>query len=97
MPHFIGLRTLFGIDHTSTPDQLKKAYRELSRKYHPDLNPGEEAEAMMKKVTTSYEILTNPAKAKEFEEEQKEKKRAAQKAVEKKNKVLKNRKKKKGK
>lgn len=95
MPHFTGLRKLFGIDHTVTADELKKAYRNLSRKYHPDLNPGEEAEKMMKKVATAYEILTDAEKAKVFVEEQKEKRRAEIRAMEKKKKVLKTRRKKK--
>lgn len=93
MPHFIGLRTLFGVDHSATPDQIKKAYRALARQYHPDLNPTPEAEVMMKKITFAYEVLTEPEKAKIFEQEQKDKKRAAVKAMEKKKKVMKNRKK----
>lgn len=98
MPHFIGLRTLFGVDHTVTPDELKKAYRKLAQKYHPDLNRGEgaeEAEAMMKKVTHAYDVLTDPEKAKVFEQEQKDKKRAAQREMEKKKQTMKNRAKKK--
>ncbi len=95
MTHFIGLRKLFGIDHTASPEELKKAYRALARQYHPDLNPSPEAEVMMKKLTFAYEVLTEPEKAKIFEQEQKDKKRTAQKAMEKKKKVMKNRAKKK--
>jgi len=95
MPHFIGLRSLFGVDHTATKDELKKAYRKLSQKYHPDLNKTEEGEVMMKKVTHAYEVLTDAEKAKEYALEQKEKKRNAAKAVAKSNKSKKARAKKK--
>lgn len=76
MPHFNGVRKVLGVDHGATPDELKKAYRDLSRKFHPDLNSAPEAEVQMKKITTAYEVLTDPEKSEAFLAEQKEKRRA---------------------
>ncbi|PCI25731.1 hypothetical protein COB57_00780 [Candidatus Peregrinibacteria bacterium] len=95
MPYFAGLRHLFNVEAAVTPAELKKAYRNLSKEYHPDINPSPEAEKRMKKMTHAYEILTDEDKKKAYEKEQRENIRLAQKADAKKKKVAKNRKNKK--
>ena len=51
---------ILGVSKTATPEEIKKAYRKLARKYHPDLNPGDqEAEARFKELNeeTSVSIV----------------------------------------
>lgn len=50
-----------GVDKTASQDDIKKAYRALAKKYHPDLNPGRpEIEAKFKDVTAAYDVLSDP-------------------------------------
>ena len=52
---------VLGIARDASDDQIKKAYRKLAMKYHPDRNPGDkEAEEKFKEATEAYEILSNP-------------------------------------
>lgn len=54
---------LLGVTKTATEDELKKSYRKLAMKYHPDQNPGDkEAEAKFKEISEAYEILKDPQK-----------------------------------
>jgi molecular chaperone DnaJ len=54
---------LLGVSRDATSDELKKAYRKLAVKYHPDKNPGNaEAEAQFKKISEAYEILKDSEK-----------------------------------
>lgn len=49
------------IDKTATQDQIKKAYRRLARRYHPDMNPNDKsAEHKFKEVNEAHEVLSNP-------------------------------------
>ena len=50
-----------GLSRNATDDEIKKAYRKLSRKYHPDL-AGPEFEDKFKEVNTAYEVLSDPDK-----------------------------------
>jgi hypothetical protein len=52
---------LLGVLPTATTEEIKKAYRQLALKYHPDRNPGDKnSEAFFKKVTEAYTILSDP-------------------------------------
>lgn len=56
---------ILGIKEGSSQEDIKKAYRKLSKKYHPDLNPNnKEAEDKFKKIVEAYEILTGKQKPK---------------------------------
>ncbi len=55
--------SLLGVRKGATEAQLKKAYRKLARKYHPDVNPGDsKAEAKFKEVQQAYDVLTDAEK-----------------------------------
>ncbi|MCY4422194.1 MAG: J domain-containing protein, partial [Acidimicrobiaceae bacterium] len=49
-----------GVDRDATDEELKRAYRKMARRYHPDANPGDpEAEARFKEVSAAYEVLSD--------------------------------------
>ena len=52
---------VLGVSKTATDEEIKKAYRKLAKKYHPDANPDnkEEAEAKFKEVNEAYETLSD--------------------------------------
>ncbi|MBR4878461.1 MAG: molecular chaperone DnaJ [Clostridia bacterium] len=57
------------IDKNATDEEIKKAYRKLAKKYHPDLNPGDkEAEEKMKEVNGAYEILSDKEKRAKYDQ-----------------------------
>jgi molecular chaperone DnaJ len=51
---------LLGVSRDATEAEIKRAYRQLARKYHPDANPDPEAEARFKEVARAYETLCDP-------------------------------------
>lgn len=54
---------VLGIDKSADEDKIKKAYRQMAKKYHPDMNPGDkEAEAKFKEVNEAYAVLSDPEK-----------------------------------
>ncbi|HLC25219.1 MAG TPA: molecular chaperone DnaJ [bacterium] len=56
-----------GVKRNASLVEIKKAYRKLARKYHPDLNPGNaEAERKFKEISEAYEVLGNPEKRKRY-------------------------------
>lgn len=53
---------ILGIEHDATDAEIKKAYRRLARKYHPDVNPSAEAAEKFREASLAQEILTDPDK-----------------------------------
>ncbi|MCK4943263.1 MAG: molecular chaperone DnaJ [Candidatus Aminicenantes bacterium] len=59
---------ILGINQKAPLSEIKKSYRKLARKYHPDLNPGDEnAEKNFKEITEAYEVLKDPKKRKQYD------------------------------
>lgn len=60
---------VLGVSKTATADELKKAYRKLAIKYHPDKNPGDkEAEEKFKEAAEAYDVLSNPDKRAKYDQ-----------------------------
>ena len=60
---------ILGVDKTATADVIKKAYRKLAMKHHPDQNPGDKiAEDKFKEINEANEVLSNPDKRKRYDE-----------------------------
>lgn len=59
---------ILGVPRNAKPADIKKAYRKIARKYHPDVNRATEAEAKFKEVSEAYEVLRDPEKRKRYDQ-----------------------------
>ena len=60
---------VMGLQKGASDDEIKKAFRQLAKKYHPDLNPGDkEAEAKFKEVNEAYEVLSDKEKRARYDQ-----------------------------
>ena len=57
-----------GVSDSATPEDIKRAYRQLARKYHPDVSKEQGAEARFQEVGEVYEVLQDPAKRAEYDQ-----------------------------
>lgn len=60
---------ILGVERTATADEIKKAFRQMALKYHPDRNPGDkDAEEKFKKVAEAYDVLRDPEKRQRYDQ-----------------------------
>jgi molecular chaperone DnaJ len=60
---------ILGVKKDASQDEIKRAYRKLARKYHPDLNPGNKtAEQKFKEINEAYEVLSDEKKRAEYDQ-----------------------------
>lgn len=59
---------IMGVDENATADDIKKAYKRLARKYHPDVSKEKDAEQRFKDVGEAYEVLKDPEKRREYDQ-----------------------------
>lgn len=58
---------ILGINSSATPEEIRRAYRILARRYHPDLNPGESSTERFKLISQAYETLSDPEKRRNYD------------------------------
>src|SRR3972149_3098316 len=56
-----------GVDRSVDAEAIKRAYRRLARKYHPDVNKGKGAAERFKEINEAYEVLSDPEKRKRYD------------------------------
>ena len=62
------LYSVLGVDKKASPAEIKKAYRKLAGRYHPDRNPGDaKAEERFKEISAAYDVLGDPDKRKQYD------------------------------
>lgn len=66
---YVDYYKVLGLDKSASTDDVKKAYRKLARKYHPDLNPdNKEANKMFQQINEAHEVLSDPDKRKKYDQ-----------------------------
>jgi molecular chaperone DnaJ len=59
---------ILGLDRDASQEDIKRAFRRLARKHHPDVNPNDpEAEARFKQIAEAYAVLSDPAKREQYD------------------------------
>ena len=67
---FIDYYKILGIEKTASQEEIRKAYRKLAKRYHPDLNKeNQEAKERFQEINEANEILSDPEKRKKYDEE----------------------------
>ena len=59
--------SVLGVSRAASEDDIRKAYRKLAKELHPDLNPGKQAEERFKRVSAANDILSDPARRRQFD------------------------------
>lgn len=57
-----------GVNENASADEIKKSYRKLARKYHPDVNKDPSAEEKFKEINAAYEVLSDPQKKQQYDQ-----------------------------
>ena len=66
---FIDYYNILGIEKNATPQDIKKAYRKLARKHHPDLNPNDkQAHKNFQQINEAHDVLSDPDKRKKYDQ-----------------------------
>ena len=66
---FVDYYQILGVDKNASTDDIKKAYRKLARKHHPDLNPNDqEAHKRFQQINEANEVLSDPEKRKKYDQ-----------------------------
>ena len=64
---FVDYYKILGLNKNATDEEIKKSYRKLARKFHPDLNPNnKEAHKKFQQINEANEVLSDPAKRKKI-------------------------------